>query len=83
LSGTSAPGARPALRDPGPVAAALIAFVLLWIGLFLVLPLLVVVEEAFARGLPAFRDVGWLLEITLYEHSGEARDQCQEPVADS
>ena len=47
-------GARPALRDPGPVAAALIAFVLLWIGLFLVLPLLVVVEEAFARGLPPF-----------------------------
>ena len=49
-----APSARPALRDPGPVAAALIAFALLWIGLFLVLPLVVVVQEAFARGVPAF-----------------------------
>ena len=50
----AAPPARPALRDPGPVAAALIAFALLWIGLFLVLPLAVVVQEAFARGLPPF-----------------------------
>ena len=36
------------------MAAALIAFALLWIGLFLVLPLAVVVQEAFARGLPPF-----------------------------
>ena len=50
----AAPGARPALRDPGPVAAALIAFALLWIALFLALPLVVVVQEAFARGWPAF-----------------------------
>jgi sulfate transport system permease protein len=48
------PAARPALRDPGPVAAALIAFALLWIVLFLVLPLAVVVQEAFARGWPRF-----------------------------
>jgi sulfate transport system permease protein len=54
LSGASAPGTRPALRDPGPVAAALIAFALLWIGLFLVLPLAAVVREAFARGVPPF-----------------------------
>jgi sulfate transport system permease protein len=51
---SATPGARPALRDPGPVAAALIGFALLWIGLFLVLPLAVVVGEAFARGLPPF-----------------------------
>ena len=50
----SSPGARPALRDPGPVAAALIAFALLWIGLFLVLPLLAVVQQAFARGVAPF-----------------------------
>ena len=43
MSGPAAPGARPALRDPGPVAAALIAFALLWLALFLVLPLVVVV----------------------------------------
>jgi sulfate transport system permease protein len=55
LSGApSSPGARPALRDPGPVAAALIAFALLWIGLFLVLPLLAVVQQAFARGVAPF-----------------------------
>jgi sulfate transport system permease protein len=42
------------LRDPGPVAAALIAFALLWIGLFLVLPLLAVVQQAFARGVAPF-----------------------------
>lgn len=50
----AANGERPALRDPGPVAAALIAFALLWIGLFLVLPLVVVVGEAFARGAAPF-----------------------------
>jgi len=55
LSGaSSSPAARPALRDPGPVAAALIAFALLWIGLFLVLPLLAVVQQAFARGTAPF-----------------------------
>ncbi len=63
------PAARPALRDPGPVAAALIAFALLWIGLFLVLPLLVVVREAFARGVPPFlaalRDPDALAAIRL------------------
>ena len=37
-----------------PVAAALVGFALLWIALFLVLPLVVVVQEAFARGAPAF-----------------------------
>ena len=45
---------RPALRDPGPVAWALIGFALLWVGLFLVLPLVVVVQEALAHGLPPF-----------------------------
>jgi sulfate/thiosulfate transport system permease protein len=45
---------RPALRDPGPVAWALIGFALLWVGLFLVLPLVVVLQEALARGLPPF-----------------------------
>ena len=45
---------RPALRDPGPVAWALIAFGLLWVALFLVLPLWVVAHEALARGLPRF-----------------------------
>lgn len=45
---------RPALRDPSPVAWALIGFALLWIGLFLVLPLAVVLQEAFARGMPRF-----------------------------
>ena len=45
---------RPALRDPGPVARALIAFGLLWVALFLVLPLWVVAHEALARGLPRF-----------------------------
>jgi sulfate/thiosulfate transport system permease protein len=55
LSGApGTPAARPALRDPGPVAAALIAFALLWVGLFLVLPLAAVVGEAFARGVPPF-----------------------------
>jgi sulfate transport system permease protein len=51
------------------VAAALIAFALLWIGLFLVLPLLVVVREAFARGVPPFlaalRDPDALAAIRL------------------
>jgi sulfate transport system permease protein len=73
LTGAGAPGgggaARPALRDPGPVAAALIAFALLWIGLFLVLPLVVVVQEAFARGvapfLAAVRDPDALAAIRL------------------
>ena len=54
MSDASAAGTRPALRDPGPVAAALIAFALLWVALFLVLPLVVVVQEAFARGAPRF-----------------------------
>jgi sulfate/thiosulfate transport system permease protein len=45
---------RPALRDPGPVAWALIGFALLWVALFLVLPLVVVLQEALARGLPPF-----------------------------
>jgi sulfate transport system permease protein len=48
------PTTRPALRDPGPVAWALIGFALLWVGLFLVLPLVVVLAEALARGLPRF-----------------------------
>jgi sulfate/thiosulfate transport system permease protein len=43
---------RPALRDPGPVAWALIAFGLLWVALFLVLPLWVVAHEALAHGVP-------------------------------
>lgn len=51
MSGTAL---RPALRDPSPVAWALIAFGLLWIGVFLVLPLVVVLEEAFAKGWPKF-----------------------------
>jgi sulfate/thiosulfate transport system permease protein len=45
---------RPSLRDPGPVAWGMIAFGLAWIALFLVLPLVVVLQEAFAKGLPAF-----------------------------
>jgi sulfate transport system permease protein len=45
---------RPALRDPAPLAWALIAFALLWVGIFLVLPLVVVVTEALARGWPRF-----------------------------
>lgn len=45
---------RPALRDPTPIAWALIGFGLLWIALFLVLPLVVVLEEAFRAGLPRF-----------------------------
>jgi sulfate/thiosulfate transport system permease protein len=46
--------ARPALRDPGLIAWGLIGFALLWVGVFLVLPLVVVLEEALARGLPPF-----------------------------
>jgi sulfate transport system permease protein len=45
---------RPALRDPSPVAWALIGFGLLWIVLLLVLPLAIVLLEAFDRGLPRF-----------------------------
>jgi len=45
---------RPALRDPSPVAWTLIAIGLVWIAIFLVLPLVVVLEEAFARGWPKF-----------------------------
>jgi sulfate transport system permease protein len=45
---------RPALRDPTPIAVALIAFALLWVAIFLVLPLVVVLTEAFARGWPRF-----------------------------
>jgi sulfate transport system permease protein len=45
---------RPALRDPGPVAWALIALALAWVGIFLVLPLAVVLAEALASGLPRF-----------------------------
>jgi sulfate transport system permease protein len=54
VSGPALPAARPALRDPGPVAAVLIGFALLWIALFLILPLAVVVGEAFARGVLPF-----------------------------
>ena len=54
MNGAALPAGRPALRDPGPVAAALIGFALLWIALFLILPLAVVVGEAFARGMPPF-----------------------------
>ena len=49
--------ARPALRDPGPVAWALIGFGLLWIALFLVLPLAVVLAEALSRGVLPFLQV--------------------------
>jgi sulfate transport system permease protein len=45
---------RPALRDPGPVAWALIGVALAWILLLLVLPLATVLAEALARGLPRF-----------------------------
>lgn len=55
MSDMMSPGdTRLALRDPGPVAWALIGFALLWVGLFLVLPLIVVLQEALARGLPPF-----------------------------
>lgn len=60
---------RPALRDPGPVAWALIALALLWILLLLVLPLATVLAEALARGLPRFlaaiRDPDALAAIRL------------------
>ena len=62
-----------AVRDPGPVAWALIGFALLWVALFLVLPLVVVVQEALARGTGArgLRSImeGILLE-TMYDLPG-------------
>lgn len=45
---------RPALRDPAPLAWLLVGFALIWVAIFLVLPLVVVVTEAFARGWPRF-----------------------------
>jgi sulfate transport system permease protein len=46
--------ARPALRDPSWIVWGLIGFGMLWIVAFLVLPLWIVLHEAFARGWPAF-----------------------------